>query len=116
MMRGMLIASAMVAAVATGLIHTPAAARGGGGGGRGGFGGMGGMGVGSPSALGHAGGFGGLAVGRPLGFRGDRFAFRRGPLFRDRFAFFGGYPYFYDDGCYSRLWTASGWRLTYVCY
>lgn len=110
----MLIASAVVAAVATGLTHT-AAARGGGGGAHGGFGGMGGMGAGGHSSLGHAGGFGGFAGSRPLGFRGDRSAFRRGPLFRDRFAFLEGYPYFYYDGCYARAWTQWGWRLTYVC-
>ena len=79
------------------------------------MGGMGGMGFGSHSALGHAGGFGGVATGRPRDFRGDRFAFRRGPFFRDRFAFLGGYPYFYYDDCYSRVSTPWGWRLTFVC-
>jgi hypothetical protein len=113
MMRKMLILLASIAAVTTGSIAI-AAAHGGGGGGHGGFAGIGG---GGHFAIGHPGGFSGVAGPHSFGIRGDRFGFRRGPLFRDHFAFFGGYPYpYYYDSCYSRAWTPWGWRSSYVCY
>jgi hypothetical protein len=44
------------------------------------------------------------------------FAFRHHRFFRSRFAVLGvGFPYAYDDGCYTRVWTAWGWRRTYIC-
>jgi len=89
----------------------------------GGFGG-GGMGM-------RAGGFGGARFAGGPGFGGGRFAhggfgprfaggrnaFFRHDHFR-RFAFFGA-PYYYDsyynDGCWSRYWTAYGWQTVNVC-
>ena len=47
---------------------------------------------------------------------GHHFAFRHHRFFRSRFAVLGvGLPYAYDDGCYTRVWTAWGWRWTYIC-
>ena len=47
---------------------------------------------------------------------GHHFAFRHHRFFRNRFAVLGvGLPYAYDDGCYTRVWTALGWRWTYIC-
>jgi hypothetical protein len=69
-------------------------------------------------------GFGRAAVGFPrsfarVGVAHPKFAFRH-HRFNNRFVVFaGGFPYGYYnnyyDGCYERIWTRWGWRLTYVC-
>ena len=116
MVRKLVMALVVVAAVTAGSTLNAAAMHGGGMG-HGGFGGMGFGHVG----FGHPGGIGGFAGGHSFGFRGDRFAFRdrsdfRRPFFRSRFAFIGG-PFVYgDDDCYTRVWTRWGWRWISVCY
>jgi hypothetical protein len=64
----------------------------------------------------HPAGIGRFAAGRPFFFHGNRFALRHHRFFGPRFAFFGGYPYAYNDVCYTRVWTPVGWRWTYACY
>ena len=96
----------------------------GGGMGRGGMGpvgmGRGGMGPGGFARM--SPGFGRAAVGFPgsfarVGVAHPRFAFRNHRFNNRFFAFAGGFPYGYynDYGCYERIWTQWGWRLTYVC-
>jgi hypothetical protein len=76
-----------------------------------------GMGFASRAAVAHVG---------PVGFAGARsWAWHGNHLnhfpFRHHFVrnrFFIGAPYayaYYDDGCYTRVWTAWGWRWTNVC-
>jgi hypothetical protein len=124
-------AAALMAASATAL------ARGGGmGGGHMGGGHMGGMGgmhmgggwgghVGGMGLAGHAA-FGrvgpvGFAGARSLAWHGNHVAFGHFP-FRHRFfvrnRFFFGAPYayaYYNDGCYTRVWTPWGWQWANVC-
>jgi hypothetical protein len=98
MVRLMAITLAAVLAIAAGsTFHLPAMARGG-------------MGH---AAFGRAAGFGHFMGGRSFAFR-DRFAFRH-RFFGPGLAFVGA-PYAYYDSCYSRVWTAWGWRWVNVCY
>ena len=103
----------------------------GGGMGRGGMGGGamfgGGMGRGGmgPVGMGRIGmspGFSRAAVGHPgsfarVGGAHNKFAFRHHRFNNRFFAFAGAFPYGYYNsyGCYERIWTQWGWRLTYVC-
>jgi hypothetical protein len=88
------------------------------------FGGMGGgMGGARFAAIGGGPRFGGFAGPR---FAGGRFAgahFAHGHFFHhrfNRFAFFGfpgvyaSYGY-YDDGCWTQVWTRYGWQSVNVC-
>jgi hypothetical protein len=138
--RNIIIAIAAAATLAA-ASATGALARGGGmGGGHGGMGGghmggghmgghMGGgwsghavgMGFASRAAVAHVGPVG-FAGARSVAWHGNHVAFGRHFPFRHRFVrnrfFFAGAPYayaYYDDGCYTRVWTAWGWRWTNVC-
>jgi hypothetical protein len=132
MLRKILITLAALAA-ATALPTGGALARGGMGGmggmshgGMGGMGGMGraGMGIGHASFA-HGPGFVGtrpFSAARPIAFTGH-FAHNRPFFFRhhfhNRFFFAAGFPYaygYYDDGCWTRVWTPWGWRWRSVCY
>ena len=63
------------------------------------------------------------AVGNPssfarVGVAHPRIALRNHRHHNRFFVFAGGYPYGYYnyyDGCYERILTRWGWRLTYVC-
>jgi hypothetical protein len=119
MVRKILIALAAFAAV-TATPSVDASARGMGMG-------HGGMGM-SHMSVAHSTSF----VGSPRAFAGPRsfaftgnhvafnhfnhFRFRR--HFHNRFIFAAGfaYPYAYDDGCWTRVWTPWGWRWRSVCY
>jgi hypothetical protein len=91
MVRKLLIASAVVAAVMAGSTATASAMHSWHGGKRAGF------------------------AARPFGFHERRFAFHHFPFFRDRFAFYGvGYPY--TEDCFAPVWTPWGWRWSYMCY
>ena len=137
MVRKIAMALAAVAVVTAGSTLSASAMHGGHGGGFGGghFGGFGGGHFG-----GHVGGFGHPGMAGPAfhgnHFVGNRFAFRDRDRFfdhrfafrdrdrffhhrflRHRFAFLGvGFPYGYNDGCYTRVWTPWGWRWRNVCY
>jgi hypothetical protein len=98
---------ALFALAAIGLVQpTVAFARGGHGGGGGGGGFHGGGFHGGGFHGGFAGGFHGFHGGfHRHGFVGGGF----GP-----YAYYDGYPYYYDDGCYivrQRVMTRYGWRI-----
>lgn len=133
MKRKLLGRVAVVALSATLGLASPAMAFhggfGGGGGmhGGGGFGGMhggggfGGMHSGATFGGGfHGGMMGGRGMVGPIGhhFGAARFAFRNHRNFNNFVAvgFGGGYwPYYYDDGCWGRVWTSWGWRWANFC-
>ncbi len=102
--------------------------------------GMGGMGMGMAShasiapsgpiggpvahmaAFSHVGPVGMSAGTRPWAWSGNHIAMgHHFPFHHHRFHnrfFFVGAPYlsaYYDDGCYTRVWTRWGWRWTDVC-
>ena len=62
---------------------------------------------------------------RPMAFTGNHVAFNHlnhFPFrhhFRNRLFLVGGFPYaysYYDDGCWTRVWTPWGWRWRSLCY
>jgi hypothetical protein len=67
---------------------------------------------------GHGGGFSHGGGGFHHGFAGGHPAFFHHGFhhrfFVNRFAFYGGGPYY--DSCYRRVWTRWGWRWVSVCY
>jgi hypothetical protein len=64
----------------------------------------------SRAAVGHPSSLARVNVAHP------RIALRHHRHHNRFFVFAGGYyPYNYYDGCYERIWTRWGWRLTYVC-
>jgi len=120
------IAAAAILAAAS---ATGALARGGGGGGGhgGGHGGMGGhmgggwsghavgMGFASRAAVAHVGPVG-FAGARSWAWHGNHMHHFHHHFVRNRFFIGAPYAYaYYDDGCYTRVWTAWGWRWTNVC-
>jgi hypothetical protein len=140
-MRKLMVVVAAITMIGAGAA-LPAFARGGGGHGGGGHGGHGGMGHSMGHSTGHGGSIGraasfgragfarasvagpGLtrAAGvRPLGWHGNRSAFKhhafRHHRFHRRFAFIGAsFGYGVYDSCVTPVWTPWGWRWTNVCY
>jgi hypothetical protein len=126
MVRKIVIALAATAAIIAGSALDASAKMGGmghsSGMGRGGMGhvGMGRVGMGPSGFARMSPGLNRAAVGHPssfarVGVAHPRSAFRHHRFHNRFFAFAGAYPYGYYDGCYERIWTRWGWRLTYVC-
>lgn len=120
MKRKLLGCFAAVALSATLGVASPAMAfHGGFGGMHGGFGGMHGGGAQFGGGF-HGGMVGGRHVMAPMGahFGGAQFAFRNHRRFHNFVAVgVGGayWPYYYDDGCWRRVWTSWGWQWANFC-